>query len=432
MSLRNTRSVSPHNLGIALSLSSAIVLMAGGAVWSEAEAKSKVTKAKDAPIEMEKPAYSGEAWTRYAGWPSADWKEYDTLSNKASPPYAPPPKLDGPVTGDPEKGARLAFDRSRGGSCVACHVMGPKTPSLPGAVGPDLSTYATWGRDDQWIFNYIYDPRSVNPESVMPPWGTNKLFTVEEIKDMVAFMKTLKEPHKFKDDFENPATRPVPVETRDNLDPMVNSAMDAFDRGKRLFSQPGANGRSCATCHAKPEKSFKRWAANMPKYDARMKKVLNVEEFITRHGRATMATDYPMQSNENVALAIYMKNLANGTPIKVDVKSPGAKEAAARGKDLMYRKVGQLNFACMDCHDKAANRWIRGQYLTEVKGQTPHFPTWRTSRSEIWDIRKRFQWCNVAIRANELTPDAIEYGDIELYLNSLNAGLKINAPGIRH
>lgn len=405
-----------------------------GITGIEAEAKSKKVKEKPlAPIETEAPAYAG-TWARYADWPKTDWKDYNTLATSVSPAFAPPPKLDGPVTGDAEKGAKLAFDRARGGSCVACHVMGPKTPSLPGAVGPDLSTYATWGRDDQWMFNYIYDPRVYNPESVMPPWGTNKLFSVEEIKDIVAFLKTLKEPAKFKDDFENPATRPVPKEDRDNLDPFINNAMDARDQGKALFAKAGGNGKACISCHAAPEKDFKTWAAGMPKYDARMKKALNVEEFVTRHARATTQSDYPMQSAENIALSIYLKNLANGAPINVDVKSPGAKEAAARGQALMGKKIGQLNFACMDCHspDKGANKWIRGQWLTETRGQTPHFPTWRTSRSEIWDLRKRFQWCGVAIRANELPPDAVEYADIELYLTSLNNGLKVSVPGIRH
>lgn len=65
---------------------------------------------------------------------------------------------------------------------------------------------------------------------------------------------------------------------------------------------------------------------------------------------------------------------------------------------LMRRKIGQLNFACVNCHTMAANKWVRGQWLTRPKGQVAHFPTYRTSRSEIWDLRKRFQWCNVAIR----------------------------------
>ena len=61
-----------------------------------------------------------------------------------------------------------------------------------------------------------------------------------------------------------------------------------------------------------------------------------------------------------------------------------------------------------------------------------HFPTFRTSCGEIWDLRKRFLWCGVAIRANGLPPDAAEYGDLELALSIINQGAKLNVPGIRH
>jgi sulfur-oxidizing protein SoxA len=84
--------------------------------------------------------------------------------------------------------------------------------------------------------------------------------------------------------------------------------------------------------------------------------------------------------------------------------------------------------------EKGALKWIRGQWLGEFRGQLDHFPTWRTSRGagEIWDVRKRFQWCAIQVRANELPPDALEYGELEFYLKSLNQGLKLTAPNIRH
>jgi sulfur-oxidizing protein SoxA len=68
----------------------------------------------------------------------------------------------------------------------------------------------------------------------------------------------------------------------------------------------------------------------------------------------------------------------------------------------------------------------------EQRGQLPHFPVYRTSRNQIWDINKRIQWCNVAVRANELPPGAPEHGLIELYLAKLSEGLPMDAPGIRH
>ena len=385
------------------------------------------------PLELEQSA-APVPWTRYSGWPATDWKEYNTLSNLASPAFAPPPKLEGPISGDAKNGEKLAFDRSRGGSCVACHILGPTTPTMPGNVGPDLSMIATWGRTDDWLFNYVYDARSVNPVSVMPPWGAHKLFTVDEIKDIVAFMKTLKEPAKFKDDLENPATRPVPVETRDNLDPFVNDSVDAVERVRLVYARAGASGKSCASCHAAPEKRFKTWAATMPRYEPRLKKVIGVEEFITRHARSTTGDNPLMQSADNIDLAIYLRYLANATPIKVDTKSKDSVAAIKRGNALMTRKIGQLNFACMDCHspERGANKWVRGQWLGESKGQIAHFPTFRTSRGEIWDLRKRFQWCGVATRTNELPPDAPEYGDLELALTNANIGQKLNVPGIRH
>ena len=60
---------------------------------------------------------------------------------------------------------RLVADRTRGGSCIACHVMGQAGGAdLPGNVGPDLSEIGNAGRDDEWLFNYVNDPRVYNAE----------------------------------------------------------------------------------------------------------------------------------------------------------------------------------------------------------------------------------------------------------------------------
>jgi sulfur-oxidizing protein SoxA len=304
--------------------------------------------------------------------------------------------------------------------------MGPRTPETPGNVGPDLSEIGNAGRTDQWLFNYVFDARVYNPKSVMPPWGKHGFYTEAEIRDMVAFLKTLKTPAKFANPLDDPERRPKPVEDRDALDPFVNPAAERIDAGAALFKQ------SCVSCHATPETSFKRWAVEMPKWEPRLNKVLGAEEFIIRHAKATAGKDWLMQSRENTDMSIYLHSLANGEAIKVDLSSPDAKAAYDRGVKLSELKVGQFDFACVDCHGQAANKWIRGQWLGEPKGQFDHFPLWRTSRNEIWDIRKRFEWCNVQVRANELPPDAVEYGELELYLRKMNEGQKLTAPNIRH
>ena len=279
---------------------------------------------------------------------------------------------------------------------------------------------------------YIYDARVYNAETVMPPWGSHGVFTDAEINDMVAFLKTLKSPAVFKTVLDDPNKRPAPVEKRANLDPMENPGMWALDKAAVLWKTRGAGGFSCNTCHNDPKTAFKTWAATMPQWEPRLDKVLGVEEFITRHAKATTGLNWLMETEANRDMSVYLHNLANGAAIAVDTTSPGAKAAIERGQALANRKLGELNFACTDCHGKSANHWIRGQWLGEPKTQYDHFPTWRTSLQAIWDIRQRFQWCQVNIRADELPPDAKEYGDLELYLASLNAGEKLSVPGIRH
>jgi sulfur-oxidizing protein SoxA len=415
-----------------LAASVACAVLATGTVYF-AGASANAQAKKQAPLETKGDA-SARPWKRYAGWPARDESKFNTLAKLASP-AAPktPRKTSGPITGDAKKGAELVADRNRGGSCLACHVMGPAGgANLPGNVGPDLSEIGNAGREDEWLFNYIYDARVYNAETVMPPWGGHGLFTDAEINDMVAFLKTLKSPAPFKTALDDPNKRPAPVEKRDNLDAIENPGMWAIDKAPELWKQAGATGKSCASCHADAKTAFKTWAASMPKWEPRLNKVLGVEEFVTRHAKATTGADWLMETDENRAMSVYLHYLANGNPIAVDTTSAASKAAIERGKKLSERKLGELNFACTDCHGKVANHWIRGQWLGEPKGQYDHFPTWRTSLLAIWDIRQRFQWCQVNIRADELPPDAKEYGDLELYLASQNNGLKLSVPGIRH
>jgi L-cysteine S-thiosulfotransferase len=373
-------------------------------------------------------------WKRYDKWPTRNESKWSTLAHVSSPPAPKEPrKLTAPLAGDAAKGAKLVADRRRGGSCLACHVMGQAGgANLPGNVGPDLSEIGNAGREDEWLFNYVYDARVYNPDTVMPPWGGHGVFSDAEIGDMVAFLKTLKSPAVFKTVLDDPNKRPAPVEKRDNLDAIENPGMWSIDKAVVLWKTRGPGGFSCNTCHNDPKTAFKTWAATMPKWEPRLNKVLGVEEFITRHAKAATGLTWNMETDQNRDMSVYLHNLANGTPINVDTTSAEAKAAIERGKVLANRKIGELNFACTDCHGKSAIHWIRGQWLGEPKGQYDHFPTWRTSLLHVWDIRQRFQWCQVNIRADELPPDAKEYGDLELYLASMNEGLKLSVPGIRH
>jgi sulfur-oxidizing protein SoxA len=410
--------------------SAAAVLIAAGTLGLAGEAHAQA-KGKEAPLELKGDA-AARPWVRYPGWPKRDEAKWSTLERVSSPPAPKKPrKIVGPITGDAANGAKLVADRTRGGSCLACHVMGPAGgATLPGNVGPNLSEIGSAGLSDQELFNFIYDARVYNAETVMPPWGSHGVFSDAEINDMVAFLKTLKSPAPFKTALDDPNKRPDPIEKRDNLDPMENPGLWTIDKAQALWKENGPAGKSCNSCHSNPAAAFKTWAASMPRWEPRLDKVLGVEEFVTRHAKATTGATFLMETDDNRTMSVYLHFLANGQPINVDM-SPPAKAAAQRGEALANRKLGELNFACNDCHGKSANHWIRGQWLGAPKGQYDHFPTWRTGQQKIWDIRQRFQWCQVNIRANELPPDSKEYGDLEMYLATQSQGLKLSVPGIR-
>jgi L-cysteine S-thiosulfotransferase len=119
----------------------------------------------------------------------------------------------------------------------------------------------------------------------------------------------------------------------------------------------------------------------------------------------------------------------------VDTTSPRARAALARGKASFEKRVGERNHACADCHvpDRGANKFLGGRLLGDVTtGLTRHFPTWRTSQNDVWDLRRRFQWCMTPLGTNMLAADAIEYAELELYLTHFDNGKAMSVPGIRH
>jgi sulfur-oxidizing protein SoxA len=113
-----------------------------------------------APLELEGSA-APTPWQRYSDWTKARWDNFSTLAKPDTTPTKGSEIVLKEATGDAAKGQQLAFDRNRGGGCLACHVMGPRTQALPGNVGPDLSEIGNAGRSDQWLFNYVYDARSI-------------------------------------------------------------------------------------------------------------------------------------------------------------------------------------------------------------------------------------------------------------------------------
>jgi len=187
-------------------------LLIAGTVGASAQQKAAVDTAKiDAAIA--------------AAFPTApaDWKarfEQDETMKACSLHENSPPKpvaetiaarekarieypADGKFLGDWTSGEKLAQSgyglrftdypprQVNGGNCYACHQL-TKAEVSYGTIGPSLLNYGKIRNfsvaDTKAAYEKIYDAQASYPCSNMPRFGTNKVLTIDQIKDLVALV----------------------------------------------------------------------------------------------------------------------------------------------------------------------------------------------------------------------------------------------------
>jgi sulfur-oxidizing protein SoxX len=85
------------------------------------------------------------------------------------------------------EGQKLAFDRNKG-NCLTCHAI--RGGDLPGTIGPKLENLAhKYNRAE--LTAILHDETMRNPQTVMPPFGRNRILTEQEISAIVDFLQTL-------------------------------------------------------------------------------------------------------------------------------------------------------------------------------------------------------------------------------------------------
>lgn len=110
---------------------------------------------------------------------------------------------DGQLMGDWKAGERLAQSgyglrftdypqrQPIGGNCYACHQLTKAEVSF-GTIGPSLLGYGKVRKfaeaDTKAVYEKIYNAQASYACSNMPRFGTNKVLTIDQIKDLVALV----------------------------------------------------------------------------------------------------------------------------------------------------------------------------------------------------------------------------------------------------
>jgi sulfur-oxidizing protein SoxX len=100
-----------------------------------------------------------------------------------------------PALADPAEklaaGARLAQDVGKG-NCLACHAMPSDAKAVTSAnIGPPLVAIRARFPDREKLRRQVWDAGSVNPDTVMPPFGKHQILTPEEIDLIVDYLYSL-------------------------------------------------------------------------------------------------------------------------------------------------------------------------------------------------------------------------------------------------
>ncbi len=188
------------------------ILLVAGTVGASAQQKPAVDTARiDAAIAAAFP-------TAPADW-KARFDQDETMKacslHENSPPKAVAETIatrekarieypaDGKLLGDWASGEKLAQSgyglrftdyparQVNGGNCYACHQL-TKAEVSYGTIGPSLLNYGKIRNfseaDTKAAYEKIYNAQAAYPCSNMPRFGTNKVLTIDQIKDLVALV----------------------------------------------------------------------------------------------------------------------------------------------------------------------------------------------------------------------------------------------------
>jgi sulfur-oxidizing protein SoxA len=210
----------------------------------------------------------------------------------------------------------------------------------------------------------------------------------------------------------------------------ANPAMLWVRDGEAAWSRPaGTAGVSCASCHADARASMRGVAARYPAFDAVARRPLDLGGRINAcRVRHQQAPALARESDELLALEAFVGFQSRGLPIAppADARLDSWR---ARGERLYRTRIGQLDFACAQCHDAHVGGKLAGSTIPPAL--PTGYPIYRLEWQGMGSFERRLRGCVAGVRAEPFAPDSDEATALESYLVQRAAGLPVETPGVR-
>lgn len=213
-------------------------------------------------------------------------------------------------------------------------------------------------------------------------------------------------------------------------DDFANPGMLWVARGERAWREPaGRSGKSCNACHGDAARNMKGVAARYPRVDPGIAQLVNLERRINLcRERNQQAEPFEYESDALLALSSYVAHQSRGMPVAV-VLDPQNRRNFERGRRLYHTRAGQMNLACVHCHDRNWGKTLLAETISQGHGNA--YPAYRLEWQSLGSLQRRIRACYFGVRAEMPPYGAQDLLDLELYLGWRANGLPMETPGVR-
>jgi sulfur-oxidizing protein SoxA len=200
--------------------------------------------------------------------------------------------------------------------------------------------------------------------------------------------------------------------------------------GKALWNRKaGGAAKACADCHGDAGMSMRGVAARYPAWDSGSGRPVNLEQRInTCRVDQQKAAPLKYESPDLLALTVYIARQSRGMPIEIAIDER-TKPFLQAGRDAFFRRQGQLNLACTQCHDSLWSKRLAGNSIPQA--HPTGYPLYRLEWQALGSLQRRLRNCMIGVRAEPYAYGASEFVDLELYLMWRARGMKLETPAVR-
>jgi sulfur-oxidizing protein SoxA len=204
-------------------------------------------------------------------------------------------------------------------------------------------------------------------------------------------------------------------------DDMANPAWLWLKEGEQRFA------RDCARCHA--VERIDGVAARYPAWDDKLGRPLTLGGRVAQcQQRHLGGPPLGPENDARLALETFVAQRSRGRPIAPPA-DPRLASWRDRGRALYGQRVGQLDLACADCHDRHAGQRLAGSVIPQ--GHPTGYPIYRLEWQGMGSLQRRLRGCLTGVRAEPFAADSDEFTALELFLMQRAAGLPVATPAVR-